>query len=258
MSKQRFPMSPPQSIFRSLGLKRHKPRAKPFAKDSHNMNSDAKVTRCRSGSFDDKQDQQHQHQHQPGLHAFGRSGMGGGKTRSGWLTSLIGSLHGNVGHGHHDPSSASTGGGMPHASSSSNTKISRYDLLGRKKSRDRDRDMTASQAVINKTDDKVDEQDCQTQQHHQPQEHQTLPNPNPTPSRKQQASQRKTEDKRKKHVSELDFVDDELYDSDEDEIGAQPDVVVPSLARDDFVTYQTNQRRKGKERNKPRISMMWM
>lgn len=65
-------------------------------------------------------------------------------------------------------------------------------------------------------------------------------------------------DRKKKDVSEMDFVDDELYDSDEDEerIRSGGDVTVPSLARDDFVAYQTSQKQKGKERNRPRVSMM--
>lgn len=65
-------------------------------------------------------------------------------------------------------------------------------------------------------------------------------------------------ERKKKDMSEMDFADDELYDSDEDEerVRSGEDVTVPSLARDDFVAYQTAQKQKGKERNRPRVSMM--
>lgn len=60
-----------------------------------------------------------------------------------------------------------------------------------------------------------------------------------------------------KDVSELDFADDEFYDSDDDDEPSadRGDSVVPSLARDDFVAYQTSQKRKAQ---KPRVSLMRM
>lgn len=62
--------------------------------------------------------------------------------------------------------------------------------------------------------------------------------------------------KDKKDLSELDFADDEFYDSaDDEEPSGDKMPVVPSLARDDFVAYQTSQKRKTR---KPRVSLMRM
>lgn len=60
---------------------------------------------------------------------------------------------------------------------------------------------------------------------------------------------------KKKDLSELDFADDEFYDSADDEEPSGDMNIVPSLARDDFVAYQTSQKRKT---HKPRVSRLRM
>lgn len=60
----------------------------------------------------------------------------------------------------------------------------------------------------------------------------------------------------KEDVSTLNFADGEFYDSEEDEEHAgDDDIAVPSLAKDDFVAYQTSQKRKVQ---KVRVSLMRM
>lgn len=66
--------------------------------------------------------------------------------------------------------------------------------------------------------------------------------------------QQRQKSPKREEISSLNFADDEFYDSDEDEEqGGNDGRAAPSLAKDDFVSYQTSQKRRAP---KVRVSMM--